>query len=359
MHALEVGSAGQVAFATRAEPAWHMLGTVFDKDEVVTTADMLAKAHLDNWNVRLLPAPRDVFDTDGSLVTLHDEREAFYVVRDNPFTPGQVDRLSVVGEKYKVVQNEPLFAFGDGILDGGGQWETAGSIKNGRQVFGSLLIPRGIIIDEKGANDEVCTYLLVTTSHDGTVGVQAAVTPVRVVCQNTLNLALRGVKQTFKMRHTQSIDGRIQAARDALAMTFAYVDEFEKDAQALYQTSCTNQEFFNIIKNLYPEPENDSKAAATRWDKRVGLLSDLFTGQKDAGGVEGAPITGANIKGTAWGALNALTEAHDWYRTARQGDLAGVASAASGFSAQDNVKKNAMHKAVAEFAKSKGALVRV
>lgn len=313
MHALEIGSAGQVAFASREVPAWHLLGTVFDGE--VTTSEMLALAHLNGWQVRL--ADLALADgTDAAWVS-----EAYAVIRTNPFERSETDVLSIVGGRYKVVQNEDLFAFGDNLLDGGGVWETAGSIRGGRVVFGSLDLGRQIVVGEGEANDKVKTYLLVTTSHDGSVGVQAATTPVRVVCQNTLNVALRGVKQSFKMRHTTSIDGRIAAAREALALSFTYADAFESEANALFQTSVTNGEFGKIIQSLYPKPENDSKAALTRWDNKVGLLSDLFVGAKDAGGVEGAPITGANITGTAWGALNALTEAVDWYRTRARATL--------------------------------------
>lgn len=348
MHALEVGSAGQVAFATREVPAWHMLGTVFDGE--VTTSQMLDLAHLNAWDVRL----RDLALADGSEAAW--AQEAYAVVRTNPFDREAQDVLAIVGGRYKVVQNEDLFAFGDALLDGGGTWETAGSIRNGRVVFGALDLGREVTVGAGSADDKVQTYLLVTTSHDGTVGVQAATTPVRVVCQNTLNMALRGVKQSFKMRHTTTIDGRIAAAREALSLSFAYADAFEAEAEALYQTSMNNAEFFRVVESLYPRPEKDSKAAATRWENKVGLLGDLFAGVE---AVEGAPITNANITGTAWGALNALTERLDWYRTPRGEAVENTAEAASGFSPVINAEKANIRKAVLSFAKDKGASVLV
>lgn len=340
MHALEVGSAGQVAFATREVPAWHLLGTVFDKDEHVTTAQMLEKAHLNGWNVRL----EDLADhTDlGNWVT-----PTFAVVRDNPFTTGETDVLSTVGGRYKVYQNEELFAFGDNLLDGGGQWETAGSIQGGRKVFGSLLIDREVIIDPSGAADKVDPYLLVTTSHDGSLGVVAATTPVRVVCQNTLNMALGRVKQSFKIRHTQKMEGRVAAAKEALGLAHKYLDTFEKEAAALYQKSMTNGQFFDLVSALYPEPEADKKGAYTRWENKVSLLGDLFAGVE---AVEGAPITNGNIAGTAWGALNALTERLDWYRTGRNGDGTSLAEAAAGFNPVVNAEKGRILTAVKAFA---------
>ena len=108
-HALEIGNNGEVAFAVRGEPAWHKLGMVFDKDQTITTSEMLELASLDNWNVRLegLTVPEGYTNSASNQL----------VVRDNPFTKNP-EVLSVVGDRYKVVQNEELFAFGDGILDG-------------------------------------------------------------------------------------------------------------------------------------------------------------------------------------------------------------------------------------------------
>ena len=125
---------GEVAFALRGSPAWHNLANrIFSQDEEVTTQLMLDEAKLSNWDVRLSPVaehiPQDWNDNSG----------AQYVVRTNPFNQG-TDVLSVVGSRYKVVQNEELFAFADNILDGDSRcaWESAGSIKNGKVVFGSL-----------------------------------------------------------------------------------------------------------------------------------------------------------------------------------------------------------------------------
>ena len=170
----------EVAFALRGEPAWHNLANVlFDENAHVTTQEMLDSAKLLNWNVELEQVQ---FPADYRSVS-----ESFMVKRTNPFDGG-TDVLAVVGDRYKVYQNEELFAFGDNLTDGGAEWESAGSIKNGRQVFGSLVLPNEFTLDAQGANDKVKSYLLVTTSHDGSSAIQALVTPVRVVCQNTLNL---------------------------------------------------------------------------------------------------------------------------------------------------------------------------
>lgn len=327
-HELEVSQTGEVAFALRGEPAWHGLAsTLFDRDAHVTTADMLASAHLSGWDVRLEPVP--VPDGYRSVTASH------LVVRTNPFDGGS-DVLSVVGDRYKVVQNEELFAFGDGILDGGAEWESAGSIKNGRVVFGSLTVPREFILDPDGANDKTVTYLLVHTSHDGSTAVQANITPVRVVCQNTLNMALNGSKQSFKIRHTATVGGRIDEARRVLGLTFGHMDAFEAMARELFETTVTDVQFDKIVKELYPAPEDGAaKAAVTRYEAKVDIIHGLY---------KSSP-TGENIRGTAWGVLNAFTERIDYYRQGRKG-TESITAAASGFDPVVNAEKNRVLTAV-------------
>lgn len=348
MHNLEIGSRGQVAFATRAEPAWHMLGHVFDEDEAVSTTDMLRKARLLGWNVRDEPLVARIDEED---IVVPDQN---VILRDNPFYEDDPDNeepvnaLAVVGDRYRVVQNEDAFSFGDTLLDGGGVWETAGSIDLGRKVFGSLLIDRDVVLDPEGVNDLTRTYLLISTSHDGSLAIQASITPVRVVCQNTLTVALGNISQSFKMRHTQSIDGRIAEARKALNLTFTYMDNFEAEAKELFETELTNQDFVNLVKNLYPKPENDSKAALTRWENKVDLLGDIWNGS-----VDDAPDTMSGITGTAWGAFNTLIEAQDWYRTPKNGNVDSVAAAASGFNPVVQTEKNRIYSNTKALAASK------
>ncbi len=138
-HNLETQN-GEVAFALRGAPAWHNLANrIFSEDEEVTTLSMLQEAKLSNWNVRLSPV------AEHTPENWNDKSGAQLVLRTNPFDSG-TDILSVVGSRYKVVQNEELFAFADNILDGSCKWESAGSIKNGKVVFGSLTVPRTMVL---------------------------------------------------------------------------------------------------------------------------------------------------------------------------------------------------------------------
>ena len=324
-HELETQN-GVASFASFREPAWHGLGTVFTEEK--TTAEMLAAANLNNWNVRL----EDVQIPN----TLTSDKNYFYVVRNNPTDKTQTDVLGIVGERYRVLQNEDLFSFGDNILDGGGRWETAGSIRGGRVVFGSLALERETVLDPNGVADKVKTYLLINTSHDGSIAIQASITPVRVVCANTLNLALgskrgtkNGVKQSFKIRHTQTAEGKIQIARETLGLANAYMDAFDVMAKAMIEKEITAQQFNEIILAAYPKPEKDSKGSIKKWETKVDVINDIYTGQFNG-----------MIANTAWGAFNALTERLDWYRSARGDNNESLLAAASGFDATITAEKN-------------------
>jgi phage/plasmid-like protein (TIGR03299 family) len=333
-HEIEING-DQASFASLREPAWHGLGTVFQEE--VSTTEMLELAHLDNWNVRL----EEIAIPDGFA----SDKSHFFVARTNPFDNEQTDVLGVVGERYRVLQNEDLFEFGDALLDGGGRWETAGSIKGGRQVFGSLALERNIVLDEQGVSDTINSYLLVNTSHDGSIAIQASVTPVRVVCANTLNLALgtgvgrnRSTKQSFKIRHTQTAQGKVQAAREALGIANAYLDQFSIMANELIQREITQDKFMEIVYSAYPAPEeNSKKIALTKWQNKIETIEEIYQSE-----------TTNMISGTAWGALNALTERLDWWRSARGGNTEAMLASASGFDVAINAEKNRLLSVVSQ-----------
>ena len=316
---------GKASFASFREPAWHGLGTVFTDEK--STTEMLAAANLNGWNVRL-----EDLETPAHLAS---DKAYQYVLRTNPTDNTQTDILGIVGERYHPLQNEDLFSFGDNILDGGGRWETAGSIKGGRVVFGALALERETILDPNGVADKVKTYLLINTSHDGSIAIQASITPVRVVCANTLNLALgskRGrnaIKQTFKIRHTQTANGKVQVARETLGLANKYMDAFDVMAKAMIEKEITAQQFNDIVLAAYPKPDEEKKGALTRWTNKIDVINDIYTGEFNG-----------MIAGNAWGAFNALTERLDWHRSARGGNTEAMLAAASGFDPSITAEKN-------------------
>jgi hypothetical protein len=151
---------------------------------------------------------------------------------------------------------------------------------------------------------------------------------------------MRNAKQSFKIRHTQTAEGKIQVARETLGLTLGYFDEFEKQAQELFKQEITDAEFSKLIKTIYPKPEESaSKLAKTKWDNKVILLDDLY---------HNSP-TNANIKGTKWGAFNALTERLDYFRTVRKSNSESKWASASGFDPVITAEKNKILQVVKSF----------
>lgn len=167
-------------FYVRKAP-WHGLGTMVM--EAPTSAEALSLAGLD-WKV----VQKELVTDDGTPVTGFKAN-----LRE---TDNQV--LGVVTDRYKVVQNEDAFAFTDSLLGEGVTYETAGSLQNGRRTWMLAKLPTKYII----SGDEITPYLVFMNSHDGTGAIKAAMTPIRVVCQNTLNLALSTAKRCWSTNHT-------------------------------------------------------------------------------------------------------------------------------------------------------------
>ena len=309
---------GTVSFALRGAPAWHGLANrVFGDDEDVSTSQMLDAALLSNWDVRMVPCEATM--PDGWRSNLRSENH--YVLRTNP-VDGGVDALGIVGGGYMPQSNESNFDTASAIVDSGdAKWEAAGSISEGRKVFGSLLLPREIVLDPGGSNDHTKLYLLVSSSHDGTLATQFSITPTRVVCQNTLNIALRGVKQSYKIKHTINATAKIAQAREALGMAYRYFDTFETEVQALFDTQITNAQFYALVDTLYAKPEEDVKGALTKWENKRDLIGDIYFKSP----------TQDNIRGTLWGAVNALTERIDYFRNVRKDGREASLAGASGF----------------------------
>ena len=148
--------------------------------------------------------------------------------------------------------------------------------------------------------------------------------------------------QSFKLRHTATVEGKIQVAREALGLTFKYMDNFEAEAKALFETAVTDLEFNKIITAIYPKPDEINKQGLTVWSNKIDLVNDLYFDSP----------TNANIKGTAWGVFNTLTERLDYFRGERktkngaQNKLAN----ASGFDPVTNAEKNKLFRQVKELA---------
>ena len=244
-------------FYTRETP-WHGLGTKVE--ESPCSEEALITAGLD-WNVVQEP----IYTETEELISGYKAN-----IRD---TDRQV--LGVVTNRYKAVQNRDAFSFTDGLLGEGVRYETAGSLQGGRRVWLLAHMPRDYII----CGEKFSPYLLFSNTHDGSGAVKVALTPIRVVCQNTLNLALDTARRSWSMMHTGNIKGKIREAEQTLLMAEAYMDHLGQEFETLRKIKLTDKAVRDYIEILLPL-EDGSTPQQTRNIKR--LQEDMMRRYFDA-----------------------------------------------------------------------------
>lgn len=226
----------ETMFYTREKP-WHGLGTMVA--EAPNSKDALRLAGL-NWKVLQEP----VYTENKELVQGYKAN-----VRD---TDCKV--LGVVTDRYKVIQNEEAFAFTDTLLGEGVRYETAGSLQEGRRVWMLARLPREFII----GGERISPYMVFSNTHDGSGAVKTALTPIRVVCNNTLNLALRTAKRSWSMIHTGDISGKIEEAKNTLLLADEYMTALGQEFENLRKIKLSEKQVLDYIKILLPMEENYS-----------------------------------------------------------------------------------------------------
>lgn len=159
--------------------------------------------------------------------------------------------LGVVTDRYKVVQNEESFAFTDALLGDGIRYETAGSLQGGRKTWILARLSNEYII----TGERISPYLVFYNSHDGSSCIRVAMTPIRVVCQNTLNLALATAQRSWSMKHTGNIDLKLEEAREALLMADHHMAELGKGIEDLQQKKLSDQKVNEYIEILLPRED--------------------------------------------------------------------------------------------------------
>lgn len=226
----------ETMFSTREKP-WHGLGVMVE--ESPTSKDALHLAGLD-WSVEQQPVQTvDGTPLKGFLANVRS-------------TDKKV--LGVVTNKYKVVQNEEAFAFTDALLGEGVTYETAGSLQEGRKVWLLAKLPHKYLI----SGDEVTPYLVFSNSHDGSGAIKVAMTPVRVVCNNTLNLALAEAKRCWSTIHAGDLAGKLQDARQTLLYADTYMQGLAKAFEELRRVKLTDRKVRDYIDILLPELDSPS-----------------------------------------------------------------------------------------------------
>lgn len=217
------------------ETPWHGLGTRVLT--APTSKEALGLAGLD-WQVVQEP----IYTETEELIEGYKAN-----VRDS-------DRkvLGVVTDRYKVIQNEEAFAFTDELLGEGVRYETAGSLQGGKKVWLLAHMPHEYII----SGERISPYLVFSNTHDGSGAIKVALTPIRVVCNNTLNLALNTAKRSWSMIHTGDIKGKMEEAKNTLFMAEKYMDALGKEFETLRMISMSDDKVLEYINELLPVDES-------------------------------------------------------------------------------------------------------
>lgn len=218
-------------FFVGRETPWHGLGTRVA--EAPDSKQALILAGLD-WKVVQKPIyTKDRYLIEGYKANVRDMDDKV---------------LGVVTDRYKVVQNEEAFAFTDELLGHGVRYETAGSLQDGRKTWVLARLPREYII----SGEQISPYLVFSNSHDGSGAIKVALTPIRVVCQNTLNLALANASRSWSMIHTGDVKGKLNEARETLFLAEGYMAALGKEIDSLQCQKISDRQVLEYIETLLP-----------------------------------------------------------------------------------------------------------
>lgn len=275
------------------EDVWLRLGQALPN--TYTAEDALQGGLLAGWNIRKTPLCAPTLGPDGLAVYV-PVADQFALLRDNPVTHAP-EALGVAGSKYHTMQNEELSGLLDALVEeSGATYYAAGAVDGGRRVFVTMKLPGRIRV---GGVDPVENYIVATTTHDGRSGSTAVmVTPVRVATQTTLNLAFAGQSNLFRVRHTTGAARLLQAqAQGALDFTFSYLEGFQQQAEQLAATPFGRAKYEQLISKVFGSPGAAALATQTRAQNKLDELTELYGRDRV-------------LPGTAWAALNAITE---WY----------------------------------------------
>lgn len=274
---------------------WHKIGAVIN--ECVNSDEAIKVAHLD-WQVEKCP----IFMQrgDGS----YEEIPRQFVTRRTD-RDGISSILGHVGGTYTPLQNSEAFAFADSLI-GSKQavYETAGSLDGGRIVWMLMKIPGDIIIP--GTPDVVEKYIFVSSGHDGKWMLYAGVTPVRIVCQNTLQIGMSQAYRMLTIKHTSKMQDQMAQARQLLGIADKYYETFEELSAHLASVKMTDEQVKTFLENMYPILDGMTERVKDKNFEKQNVVRDIYRSHYTCN------LPG--IEGTAWSLLNAAIFFSDWER---------------------------------------------
>jgi phage/plasmid-like protein (TIGR03299 family) len=293
---------GRHSFFSVKEKAWHGLGQIVQ--DYPTSAAAIQHAGLD-YTVE--KRPLFTYDNDNMLQDVEGSMQIPQVAVPNYYATFRTDTqdvLGVVGKDYEVVQNKDAFTFFDAIVDEGIMYETAGALGKGERIFITAKLPGYIKV---GNDDLIEKYLFLTTSHDGFGSITAAFTPIRIVCNNTLNAALRNCSNSIKIRHTVNAKERLEQAYKVMGIANKLSEDLEGIFDRWAKVIITDKSLKRLIQlAMVPNKEVLHNLQQGKQDE----LSTTFKNMCDSVyeyALSSTTQNTATTKETVFGAYNAVT----------------------------------------------------
>lgn len=255
---------------------WNQLGV--DVTNAINAKDALTIAEL-NWDVVSNP----VYDVGGNSIP------GFFA--NTRSSDGEV--LGIVGPRYQIVQNTDAFDFTNSLVQNGVTFEKAGVFHHGRSVWLLAKLPQ---VDILGDNFD--PYIVFINSHDGTGAIKVAMTPIRIACSNALNFALKKANRSWSTRHMGNISQKLEEAKHTLGLANNYMIGLNEDAERLALKNFTTDQFEKVFDKVFPIDKNKDS------ERKIRNIVDIKEGMFKALNEDDLK----NFKGTAWAAINAVTD---------------------------------------------------
>ncbi len=278
---------GEASFFAARTPAWHGLGTVVPENITAEEAIELANLDVKPYTIPL------VANVGGLEVEVEDKNR---IVRDDPQT-GLPTPLGVIGKQCVPIPIEEPMSMAEAIAEvSGAVWHTAGVIDGGRRVFATLETPNHVSLSN---GDRITDYIMVAMANDGTMAMTVKPTPVRVVCQNTLNIALKDTAGIYRIKHFANYSRKMDEAVMALKQVDTFVQQMRDTAERLISRKMMwveVQDFFRTFANSQDED-----------NAKFERLVEYYNSE-----------TQSNSIGTAWGVFNTIVEVADFAKPATE-----------------------------------------
>lgn len=295
---------GKYSFFSVKEMPWHGLGTIVEQHP--TSAEAIGHAGLDYEVSRALLSTTGCIQdrTEGVIPSEFESTPVEGHFATQRMDTGQV--LGVVGKDYEVIQNREAFAFFDAIVGGrdGILYETAGALGNGERIFITATLPDYIRV---GSDDLIKKYIFLTTAHDGTGSIIAAFTPVRIVCANTLSVALSGMSNVVRIKHTANAKARLEQAHRIMGVANTLSGQMEDVFNQWAKIKVPDHDLQMLIRMTFSSHDD---VLASIQEGRYEELSAVYRNQCEdtfAYALMSDTQQAETTAGTLFGVFNAVT----------------------------------------------------